>query len=755
MEITLSSLQSRRFCYIDDYENYMTLDTQSQQKSEGIIYRNQQLVSDFALFVKKDDYLLLNSRYDDTETKITEASFTVKFIKCGLSLECAMFENSLYFNAAALGKNKAFIVLICSIEIAKKLDKMQGISGTLPFTIEKPESAELLQITKVFGKKASYARIIKFESAEEIYIALDHSPSLAGKRAKKLLSENAFQKHRESLHEKLSKTNFVTDLEEFNEALRWSKFSAYQFKNGTKNPGLWAGLPWFRDYWGRDIFVSIPGALLLSGDTETAENIFYSYAKYQDKNPRSITYGRFPNVYRNSADIIYNTADASLWFIREALETARFTGNKKFLEKLWNEIHLSLECDRTLRTDSSGFLLHGDADTWMDARIFGEKSFAPRGNRANDIQALWYTALLCGSEIARLLGKSESQKVWFNSAQKVKSAFEGIFFDGKNVADCILKDDAKDFRIRPNQLMLITIPEITGTDFVSEELKIAAVHNAVGSLLFPYGICSLSQDDKYFHPYHDTSPLYHKDAAYHNGTIWNWNAGFTIGSLCMTGHQDMAWELAKNIASQVLNEDVAGSLSENLSAYPNQDGSLHASGAYSTCRGNAEFIRSIWQYFLGVQINMLEKKITIKPHFPSEWKNGKASLVLSAPHAATRQFKINFSWEISKDKNSLVTVSLEKNAVPIEIECHFESSNIKRTVNPGVSVSFAGKCHFAAKSSSGKSSELKFAKPLYTEPDWKKPECLLQKNYLAEITLANKFNGDHPVSLTAIRNQTR
>ena len=745
MDIQIDSSISRRFSYIDSCENYLTLDTGKAENSEGLIYRNQTLFTDFALLENKKGYQSIQTRFDHTSTTIRPECFTVNFRKAGTDIKCALFSNLLYFDCRNFTNEKAMLVLICSIEIAKKLDKKQCISSSSEIEVIKPDTAQLLQITKTFGKKALYSRIISFDKGTEFYISLEHSPAMASRKAKKALTDNAFDVHCKETEELLSKSSFTTNDEEYNQALAWSKFSALQFLNGNKTTkGLWAGLPWFRDYWCRDIFVSVPGCLLLSGNYREAEEVFHSFIKHQDTNPRSMTYGRLPNIYRNSADIIYNTADATLWFIREVYEFAQFTGSMKFLKETWDAVSLAIECDRNLRTDSSGFLLHGDADTWMDTRIFGEKSFSPRGNRANDIQVLWFTALSCGSRIASLLGKKEEAETWSNAARKVKSSFLAKFYDGTRMADCILKDDSQDFRVRPNQLMLITIPRITGERFISEDAERKITENAVSELLFPYGICSLSQNDPFFHPYHDTCDMYHKDAAYHNGTIWSWNAGFTIGSLTGTEHTKLAWQLAKNISNQILNKDVAGSISENISAYPDEDGSIHFSGAYSTCRGNSEFVRSAWEYFLGFKVDLLEKKISFAPSFPDEWTCGNASIELGLENP----FTLNISW---KKEGDSCNISLRTDGLSYEIETQCIYSDGIRTAllspdsdGKDAAVTLTGKTDMPEET-------LAFTLPLSSGDHWKKPECLLQKNFLAEIALANKFNGEHPVSLTVIR----
>jgi len=746
MKIELGPKQEKKFCFIDNNENYMTLGANSPDNGEGLIYKNQVLLSDFCIFSKEDGYKKLCSRFDNANTCVEPGFFTVDFLSESKKVVCSLFDNALYFDCKNFDQNTGLLALLPSIDLAKKLDKGQAFAASQEVQVLKPLASELLQLTKVFGKKAAYSRLLSFEKPCEIYISLDHSPSGATKAAAKMLKENAFERHLQETERLLQKSSFISQNDLFDKALEWSKFSALQFLNKNKTKALWAGLPWFRDYWGRDIFVSIPGTLLLSGNIQEAQNIFENFAEYQDTNPRSVTYGRLPNIYRGSGDVIYNTADASLWFVIQILQTARFSGDKKFLEKMWPSVQLALECDRNLRTDSAGFLLHGDADTWMDARIFGEKSFCPRGNRANDIQALWFTALLCGAKIAELLEKDEEKETWEEAASKVKSSFLGKFYDGKKMADCLLRDDAADFRVRPNQLQLITIPKIIGESLLPKEVEENTIKNAIKELLFPHGICSLSQNDPYFHPYHQTWEYYHEDAAYHNGTIWTWNAGFTIGALCSIGEEELAWRLAQSLAGQIFSGPCVGTLSANLWAYPDQEGHLRFSGAYSSCRSVSEFHRASWEYFLGMQVDLLQKKISFCPRIPLEWTAGQASISLGLKN----NLQLQVSWSNALDDSGerefnfkLLGDYPDKDKISILVS--FSDSEKQIEVKEKGS-SIKGKIFCV------KNSGLTFAKPLCLEENWEKPESLKQENYMAEIALRQEFNPGHPSSLTAIRN---
>lgn len=87
-------------------------------------------------------------------------------------------------------------------------------------------------------------------------------------------------------------------------------------------------------------------------------------------------------------------------------------------------------------------------------------------------------------------------------------------------------------------------------------------------LVYPWGVASLTQWDNQFHPQHENWHYYHKDDAYHNGTVWLWNNGIAMQRMIEYGQVEMAWELFQNMNRQALKEGAIGSLSENADAHP-------------------------------------------------------------------------------------------------------------------------------------------------------------------------------------------
>jgi hypothetical protein len=213
------------------------------------------------------------------------------------------------------------------------------------------------------------------------------------------------------------------------------------------------------------------------------------------------------------------------------------------------------------------------------------------------------------------------------------------------MADRLREDGSRDTKVRPNQLMLVSIPF---GDFVPLNVQAGVTRAAVSQLLYPYGIASLSQDDPYFHPRHQNPDFHHKDAAYHQGTIWGWNAGFTVTALNKFGYQDLAWPLTQNLGRQILGTGTGtkgsasgtlGAMSELLDAVPDADGMPTPSGTYAQSWSVAEYARNGFQDYVGFKPDLLANTLAFTPAIPVAWTWFYAVLPFGSGDSVTVDFK--------------------------------------------------------------------------------------------------------------------
>ena len=421
------------------------------------------------------------------------------------------------------------------------------------------------------------------------------------------------QERKDRINSLITEYNPVkTNLPELDKALDWITITMDELITCQQGNGIYAGLPWFNEYWGRDMFISMPGACLVTGQFEVAKEILKDFAKFQDTNPESDTYGRIPNR-ANLEGILYNTTDGTPRFVIQAYELAQYSGDTEFLADLYPAIKMSIDASIKNYTDGKGYLTHADADTWMDVKRNGIPG-SPRGNRANDIQALWYGQLTAGAQIAAIMDDMGSAEEWSGLTQILASNFENDFCskDGALIYDHLNADGSADLQVRPNQLYCF---DLVGDD----EFKQKVTRNVWEELVYPWGVASLAQWDLQFHPQHENWHYYHKDDAYHNGTIWLWNNGIAMQRMIEYGQVDAAWELFKNMNRQALHEGAVGSLSENADAHPREGQDwVNRSGTFLQAWSNAEHLRVWYQNFLGIRPDLLNGVVVIEPRIPSE-----------------------------------------------------------------------------------------------------------------------------------------
>ena len=728
-ELSIDINKNRDVCfsYTDRINSYLHIHCRKDKLTDGLRLGNLQLVKNICIFDKSKHKILTSKDFD----KIVYTPYCVSFFyKCVelklslllktqteypvLSISFIDNENSQnYFPAIIMGKDIESPNLYDYY--GNSINAIQIFDGQNIFMCENPA---IKQFYCAFENNLPKEKVVEFNNVHVQEI------------------NNFFSKFSLSLCDKLT------------DATYWALFSGWMLVTGKTHRGIWAGLPWFRDNWGRDTFIALSGILLVSGQFEEAKSVIASFAEFQDKNPESTTYGRIPNRYVNKDDVIYNTADGNLWFVREVWEYLQYTGDVDFLNSMWDVIKLAIESDIKNRTDEFGFLLHGDADTWMDARIRGQQPLSPRGSRANDIQVLWYTTLMIGSNIAKYLNQENFSNEWKEKANLVKANFISHFLnEEKNmIADCLKEKNTQDFSIRPNLFFTFSVPNLldkSESEFFTEKEKYQIIENAFSELAFDYGILSLNQKHEYFHPFHDMCKKHHKDAAYHNGTIWVWNSGPVIDSLCSVFHQNEAYKLSCFHAKQMLdvNDDTtfasrcAGSLSENINAYKIKN-KIYPSGTWSQAWSVSEFSRNIFQSYCGIKPDLLNNKIKFTPAFPVNWKTGEVKFSFG-----NNSCILSWNENTSYKKKGMVyynfTMKLEY-PQNLEVEVNAFSGDIFKTktfaFDENSTLSFIAGVY-------QNEDEFKFSKEKKNILFWKKPKSVRKNHYLFDLILSSKDSG--------------
>jgi len=338
--------------------------------------------------------------------------------------------------------------------------------------------------------------------------------------------------------------------------LKWLVLAADAFivnRISTQTKSVIAGYHWFED-WGRDSLISLPGLTLVTGRFDDARQILLTFKRYCSK-------GIIPNRFPDSAgdQPVYNTVDATLWYIDAVLQYLKYTSDFRFVqEELWDTLKSIIENHVKgtvfqIHLDKDGFVSHGPQLTWMDATP-GGKPVAPREGKAVEIQALWYNALKTMQLLATHFDDAGMAGECLAMAEKSKKSFLEKFWNSER--DClfdVVKDDIRDSSLRPNQIIAVSL------DFTMlDNVKAGHIVDTVQKRLWgAYGLKTLSDDDpRYMGRYQ--GDWAQRDTAYHSGTVWPWLLGpFVKAFLKLKNHEAVWRDFAfKNFLQPLFKEEI-------------------------------------------------------------------------------------------------------------------------------------------------------------------------------------------------------
>jgi predicted glycogen debranching enzyme len=328
--------------------------------------------------------------------------------------------------------------------------------------------------------------------------------------------------------------------------VRTLRAAADQFlvRRGSNDSSIIAGYHWFTD-WGRDTMIALTGLTLATHKFDLARNILTAFAGY-------LSQGMIPNRFPDEGgEPVYNTVDATLWFVHAIGEYVRRTRDHplRFASSLkeiitWHERGTRYgivvdPSDGLLRAGCEGVQL-----TWMDAKVC-DWVITPRTGKPVEIQGLWYNALRTAETIFAQCGDQAMSAHCAALADRCKVSFNRLFWNEATqcLYDVIHDDGTSDAAIRPNQIFAVSLPHA----IVSQNRARKIVEIVERELLTPYGLRSLAPDDpNYCGRYEGNAAM--RDAAYHQGTVWAWLMGpFITAHLNVYGRSAAAITRARRL----------------------------------------------------------------------------------------------------------------------------------------------------------------------------------------------------------------
>jgi predicted glycogen debranching enzyme len=293
-------------------------------------------------------------------------------------------------------------------------------------------------------------------------------------------------------------------------------------RKSTGRKSIIAGYPWFND-WGRDAMIALPGLTLCTGRFEDAREILGTFAQ----NTKD---GLVPNMFADAgAEPLYNTVDASLWYLYAVQKYLAYTGDYTFIKyHLWETMREIIHHYRAgtrygIAMDGDGLIAAGAQGlqlTWMDAKV-GDWVVTARQGKPVEINALWYNALMFMSKLNRIIEKNDE---YGEQAAAAGISFLSAFWnEEKQCLYDVIGEAEKDAQIRPNQIIAVSLPYSA----LPQKQAQSVVERVFDELYAVYGLRSLSPEEKRFEG-HYGGDSYRRDGAYHQGTAWSWLLGHFV-----------------------------------------------------------------------------------------------------------------------------------------------------------------------------------------------------------------------------------
>ncbi|MCK5282053.1 MAG: hypothetical protein KAK00_01465 [Nanoarchaeota archaeon] len=260
---------------------------------------------------------------------------------------------------------------------------------------------------------------------------------------------------------------------------------------------LYAGLPWFFQFWSRDILISLK-ALMLDKEYDTVKRILMGFLHNIGED------GLLPNRFPST---ITKCADAIGWYFKrwaDFIEILRKEGELKNYFKRSEIIFIKNKLQDSInkifgRYTSDCLAINGDQETWMDTKVDGDG----RSGARIEIQALrihMYTFLY----------RLTDSRIYKDIEEKLLKKTKELFWNGS-----YLNDGLNDSRIRPNLFIAAYIcPEL-----LSREEWVQCFETVLPKLWLEWGgLSTLDKEDINFH----SESTGESPVSYHRGDSWFW-----------------------------------------------------------------------------------------------------------------------------------------------------------------------------------------------------------------------------------------
>ena len=343
-----------------------------------------------------------------------------------------------------------------------------------------------------------------------------------------------------------------------------------------------AGYPWFKTR-ARDTFISLPGLTIANGEVEYYEQAMKTAEKAID----DFIAGRPISVK------IYEMEhpDVLLWAVWCIQEYAKFVSTpqaaKKYGKLVKKIVDFIMEGKHpNLFLHDNGLLYTNGRDkavTWMNSYVNG-RPVVPRSGYIVEINALWYDALMFNAELLELNKQMNDADIYTKQADKTGVSFKQTFLNHHGYLLDYIDGNYISWSVRPNMLIAASLHFTP----LSKPEKKKIFDICTKELLTRKGIRTLSPKSGGYNPIYEGGQV-QRDAAYHQGTVWPWLAGFYLET-CMRIYGNSSFSFMDRIfvgLEEEMNFHAIGTLPELFDGNP----PFHGRGALSFAMNVSEVLR--------------------------------------------------------------------------------------------------------------------------------------------------------------------
>lgn len=232
--------------------------------------------------------------------------------------------------------------------------------------------------------------------------------------------------------------------------------------------------------------------------------------------------------------------------------------------------------------------------SWMDARIDGWP-VTPRAGKPVEVNALWHHALSLLTRWSRRRGNDGNVQRFGHLRDLCSRSFRHRFW---NAAEGCLYDvidppensggEASSRAFRPNQVLAVSLP----SDLLDRRQAAGVLSFVEKRLLTPYGLRTLSLEDRAFQPRYAGGPI-ERAGARHQGSVFPWLMGAYVDAIFRVhGRTSRAYARAEAALEPLLREHLQQACVGHVSELFCGAAPHAACGAFSHAPAVAELLRA-------------------------------------------------------------------------------------------------------------------------------------------------------------------